>query len=394
MGRNDFAAAFLKGLYEGGVGNPEVNERRRANDLTQQYTQAALDQSAAEKGLVHDTSKDFSHPAHPIWDQIRSVMFPGSTGQTLQTAFKPDPNLPVPSIKPTGETTFNPPGSAIPEGQFKFPGTSKEALGMVKSQTSKTGMGNVTWDTSTDEQKRLAQGVYEGRINPAMLGFRERTVANTLANEYATRNGLTPYKSYLTQVKTKTAEAFTSGKFGQNINSLNTALGHVESVHKAYQYIANTDEKWLNVPINKLKEQTNDPHIVKLGIALNALHGELATTFKGSGGTDQEIGAWVKYLNENLTPEQAYGALTEVDDLLRSRQSALEYQRSTGMGDNPGGTSIISPKAAKTQKSLQSSPLNTDQPPVKEFNSLLEATAAKLPKGTRIKVGGRMATVQ
>lgn len=349
---------FLRGLYQSGVGNPEV---QHANEAGVQERNAAMTAKMAEQGMVPGAL-----PAdHPISQKVGSFissMFGGaSTQPLLASAFKQDPTTPVPTINSQGVGSLNPPGYTPKPGEYKRP--MKEVIPFVKQQANKSlgGAGNVTWENATPEQQRMAKAVYDGNVDVSKFGFRERTAMNFLANEYATNNGLDPYKSYLTGTHEKTANAFTSGKFGQNINSLNTAMGHVDSVHLAYQAIGNKDQRWLNVPINELKKQTNDPQVVKLGIALNALRGELATVFKGSAGTDQDAKAWMEYLNENLTPEQAYGAMTEVDDLLRSRQVALEYQRGSGMGQNPGTNPLISPKAEKTRKNLANSPLNPNK---------------------------------
>lgn len=252
---------------------------------------------------------------------------------------------------------------------------------------SSFGTGSINWDSATDEDKNIAKALYEGRVRPGDLGYRDRSVGVKLANEYALKSGFPPFKAYAGNVAGKTAEAFATGKFGQNVNSLNTALGHVDSAYKAYQDIGNTNQEWLNVPINKLKTSTNDPNVVRLGITLNALQGELATVFKGSAGTDQEISSWMKYLNENLTPEQVNGAIPQVDELLRSRLSALDYQRSSGMSGR-GESPLLSPHGASISKKFGSSGMG------KTFPSVQAAEAANLPKGTKVTINGRSATIQ
>lgn len=143
------------------------------------------------------------------------------------------------------------------------------------------------------------------------------------------------------------------GQLGKNQLSLNTALGHIQTASDAYDQVKNTNQAWLNVPINKLKTETNDPNIVRLGISLNALQGEMANVFKGSGATDQEIGQWSKYLNENLTPAQYKAAIPQLGDLLNSRLQALSYQQkfiAPGMVDS---SKTLSPHAKSVIEGLQ-----------------------------------------
>jgi hypothetical protein len=232
--------------------------------------------------------------------------------------------------------------------------------GLVKVGTKKKGdqvlggapgIGATTWADATDQEKAMAQGLYEGRIRPADVGFRERGKMVSLANEYASNNGLAPFKAYAGEVNANMNKYSTTGKMGQNALSLNTALGHAASAYDAYQHIQNTDQKWLNTPLNQLRQQTNDPEVVKLGITLTALQGELANVFKNSGATDQEIAEWRDYLNRDLTPTQAVSAIGKVDELLRSRMDALDYQRAQAGGGN--GQPLISPHAQEISNRLQ-----------------------------------------
>lgn len=213
-----------------------------------------------------------------------------------------------------------------------------------------TGTGQVTWETANPQQQSLARAMYEGRVRPSDIGFRERGAMTALANEYATANGLPPYKSFNAEVNATMAKYSTSGKLGQNALSLNTALGHASSAYDSYKALGNTNQEWLNVPINKLKQKTNDPNVVALGINLNALRGELSNVFKNTGGTDQEIASWKEYLNEDLTPSQTIAAMTKVDELLRSRLDAMEFQKSQAGG---GEAPLISPHAKKISQDLQ-----------------------------------------
>lgn len=259
------------------------------------------------------------------------------------------------------------------------------------SKNAGTDLSKVTWESASPDEQGLAKSVYDGNVLPKDIGFRERSRIIELANIYGSKDGRDPFQSFTGSVKEGSAKSFSTGKLGQNALALNTALGHVNSAYDSYKKIGNTDQKWLNVPLNKLKKQTGDGNVVKLGITLNALRGELATVFKGSSGTDQDAASWRDYLTDDLTPTQINAAIPQVDELLRSRLSALEYQRKSGMSGR-GKSPLLSPHAAEISKRLGSSNIKDSKP--KQFLSVEQAEAANLPPGTKVMIGGRSATIQ
>lgn len=248
-------------------------------------------------------------------------------------------------------------------GYVPFSTTRKEATRLLGASAGKPGkpgmvgmvgqnLGEVSWDKATPDEQAFAKGLYNGDIDASTMGYRERSKYMMLANQYATRNNLPPYQSFSGHVKGKTASAFTSGKPALNTLALNTALSHLDSAYEAYKNIENTNQAWLNQPMNKLKKATGDPNVTNLMATLNAVRGESANVFKGSGATDQEIASWRESINENMTPAQYLGIIGQMDELYRSRLDALKYMRSQGMGNRPGSGSLLSPHGSAISKKL------------------------------------------
>ena len=236
-------------------------------------------------------------------------------------------------------------------GFIEYKTTAGDALGKQLGSAEKKYEKNPTlptWENASPEDRRIAVGLYSGTLRPGSVGYREKTKYTGLAAEYGEMIGK-PYVDYTGEVRAGTEKSFAYGKFGQNALSLNTAIGHAKSALDAFGRVSNTNAAALNVPLNKIKGKMNDPNIIQTRASLNALRGELATTFKGSGGTDQEIASWMEVLNENLTPTQANGAIRQVNDLLNSRLSALQYQQSSVMGGNPQ-RQLLSPHAAELNR--------------------------------------------
>lgn len=318
-------------------------------------TNVPLSMSPKPEATLASVSSTIPMPAHT--EPAATMPFGGASTAPVQSP------VPVPiAAPPVMSRRMNPATIALGKSMGLFAPeekvmTTQQALDagsvqkgtVIKDLPRANSTDQVSWATATPQQQSLAQAMYEGRVRPSDIGFRDRGKVTLLANEYATQNGLPPFRSYNADVNATMAKYATSGKLGQNALSLNTALGHAASAYDSYESIGNTNQEWLNVPINKLKEKTNDPNVIALGINLNALQGELANVFKNSGATDQEISHWQKYLNENLTPSQFNGALAKIDDLLKSRLSAMDYQRSQAGG---GNGSLISPHAKEISNKL------------------------------------------
>lgn len=252
----------------------------------------------------------------------------------------------------TGETTDQPPSD--PTGWVEYKVKSGQALQTLTNKGFRDNIAGLTWDKFTPGEQSFAKNIYEGNIDLKNVGPREKTRYAYAANLYADATGNPPFQSFGAGTKAATAKAFTSGKQGANVNALNTALGHLDTLKNVYSTLGNTDAKLMNIPLNKLRQNTNDPQIMKAIAALNAVKGEAANVFKGSGATDQEIASWDKVFNENLTPSQMMGVIQTTGDLFNSRRDALQYQRDQGMGSRPGSGSLLSPHAADFNKGISS----------------------------------------
>ena len=128
---------------------------------------------------------------------------------------------------------------------------------------------------------------------------------------------------------------FTSGKSANNLRSLNTAIGHIQSLQKAGDALNNLGLQIWNKIANAGLSAVGDPRANNFLAAATAVQSELAAVFKGMGATDQEINAWRQNINSSKSPEQIKGFVKTAVDLLNSRLVALKRQYEAGM-DNPG----------------------------------------------------------
>jgi len=155
--------------------------------------------------------------------------------------------------------------------------------------------------------------------------------------QYALRNGI--------------RKSFTSGPDAKNITSLNTAVHHLDQLDKSFSDLGNRSMPMWNTIANKFEAATGDPKLIRVVDDLNAVKGELASTFKGTGATDQEIKAWETGFSSSSSPAQAKASIQEGVKLLQGRLDALIDKYQTGMGTTKD-LQILSPKSIHTLEKL------------------------------------------
>lgn len=84
MAKEDFAAGFLQGLYNAGVGNPDVMRQKQAQNQETDFRQAQLDASMAEQGMTRQQD-----PIHSSIGDFVKTVFGVNQPRTLQTAYQP-----------------------------------------------------------------------------------------------------------------------------------------------------------------------------------------------------------------------------------------------------------------------------------------------------------------
>jgi hypothetical protein len=173
---------------------------------------------------------------------------------------------------------------------------------------------------------------------------------------------------------------FTSGTSSKTALSLNTAIGHLESLAKAAEGLDNGSVQSWNTFRNALTNNlSDDPRVTKFNTTANAVAGELATVFKNTSGTDQEIKSWKDQLNTSMTPAQLkVGAVDQAIELIGSRLVALRNKYEQGLG-KPIDFQILSPKSRRILKGLGadvdaldpggtvSAPTSAGRPPLSSF---------------------------
>lgn len=152
-------------------------------------------------------------------------------------------------------------------------------------------------------------------------------------------------------VRQKLRMDFTSGKSAENIRSLNTAVGHLDTLNKAAAALKNSSFKPYNTVANAAANMTGDKRTTDFSLAANAVAGELTKVFRGTGGSEQDIKDWKKTLDAAGSPDQMKSAIDGAVELMGSRMDALNSQYEKGMG-KPKSFSFLDDRAKKILKGL------------------------------------------
>jgi hypothetical protein len=150
-----------------------------------------------------------------------------------------------------------------------------------------------------------------------------------------------------------------SGKPADNIRSLNTAIGHLASLRDKSVALQNAPITLWNRIKNYGLSQTGDKRVAEFNQAATAVADELATLFKGTAGTDEQIEAWRDTLDSSMSPEQLEGVIDTAIELTSSRLEALTEQYRVGMG-KPKDFRILYPKSREILRSMGANPDKLD----------------------------------
>lgn len=190
----------------------------------------------------------------------------------------------------------------------------------------------------------LVKGLADYTVNPSTFATRllkdspgmTRADAIALAQQYDPSYSEAQYSA-----RQALQTNFASGSYSQNINSLNTAVGHLADIPANFSKLGNAGFTPYNAVKNALGSTFGSDAITSAGTNINAAVGELASTFKGGGATDQEIKN-LGSIGTNSSPSQAKGFVQTSINLLASRLNALTDTYTSGMGKAPT-TAFLSP---------------------------------------------------
>ena len=213
----------------------------------------------------------------------------------------------------------------------------------------------------------LIKGIADYTINPSSVPTRNYKGVGGMTQSQVL-SMVSQYDPTFSQSQYASRQAlrtnFTSGKYSQNINSLNTAVGHISDILSNIKSVGNNNGILapLNAGKNAIASFFGSGAPGKASLNINAATSELATTFKGSGATDDEIKA-LGSIDANSSPDQVNNYIETATQLLASRLQALTDTYTAGMGKAPA-TPFLSPTSQAALQKLSATGLNIQVPGV------------------------------
>jgi len=164
----------------------------------------------------------------------------------------------------------------------------------------------------------------------------------------------------------------------------------MDTLGKAAEALGNTNLQDWNTLKNAASTRLGAEQVTQFNLTSTALENELATVFKQTGATDQEIAQWRQRLSSSQSPAQLQGMLAQAVELLGGRTSALEHRYQQGMG-KPADFSFLNPKSQGIVDRLAPGVMpgkSTGGGPAKprskaEFDALPSGTVFIAPDGSR-----------
>lgn len=157
-----------------------------------------------------------------------------------------------------------------------------------------------------------------------------------------------------------TLKDFSSGKSSQNITSFNTALQHLNYMNDLIPKLNNSPSEWFNKIAQPLESGTgigNNPNVAEFNNVKNGLSGELATVYKNSGATQEEINSIKDGINSASNPQNLQAAVKSSAILMYGKLQGLQAKWGNTYNTpndipGPGGKSIITPASQQIIQKL------------------------------------------
>lgn len=229
----------------------------------------------------------------------------------------------------------------------------RRALGLNDDGTAKTSIqsdlsGDEFLKTLTTQDARMAKGIAEGRIDiPKGRAATDPTWQRWLEQAMQYDPEVDQSNIY---TRRGTRKAFTSGPDAANVTSINTALGHLDSLAQAADSLNNFGALGpLNKVANRIRytylDESGDKRTVTFQQTRDAVANELMKVFRGTGGSMTEVEEWKKNIDAAQSPDQLHASIQTAADLLGSRLDALNSKYRQGMGSSSDVFELLTPHA-------------------------------------------------
>jgi hypothetical protein len=152
-------------------------------------------------------------------------------------------------------------------------------------------------------------------------------------------------------IRNPTRKAFTVGTQGQQINAINTALGHIHQLTTVSERLENGGFTPANEAWNSIRTVFGSDKVTNFDTLKDALSGEVASVLSKSGATVSGIAEAKEKIKAANSPTQLAGYVTTLIPVMGSKLAELNYQYHQAMGPNDP-FSALSPESRQILSGL------------------------------------------
>ena len=151
-----------------------------------------------------------------------------------------------------------------------------------------------------------------------------------------------------TQFKTKQGieTAFTSGRLGNTLRSLNVVQDHLDVFKDTAKNLGNDSIQFTNAMGNQIARWTGKPAPTDFGAVRNVVADELTKAILGTAGALGDRTEMRKEVGEANSPEQLAGVVNKWQKLIAGQVKGLQDQYKSGGGSNEAVNSLFTRAAA------------------------------------------------
>jgi hypothetical protein len=312
--------------------NIDNRKRMFINNLPKMEAQG-LEFAKDKDGNVHFDEKGFPKPVVMTKDEISKNPVQAAKQEQLQAVMEWQ--------KARAEATADP---NSPQNKARMM-NAEANMKRANTQAKLVSEGNLSGLAQMVANREMAPSQLPGKMKASVLSLAKqlnpKLDVEEADNSFATKKA--------------TERDFAVGKAATNIRSLNTGIGHLQQLSEAAEALNNGDLTVLNRIASNLKRQTGNDPITVFNTIEAAVVGEVASTYKGTGATDQEIETIKKSFSDAQSKGQTKTAVDTTIHLFGSRLNALDNQYKMGTGKetfdvlNPESKQILEQRGFKSE---------------------------------------------
>jgi uncharacterized protein YnzC (UPF0291/DUF896 family) len=328
-------------------------QRFRAGAMTEyQQQEIALERQKAAAAEEHDIQQE--QAANPF-----GALMPGAAPRRRFFSGAPRPAAPggpAPGAQAPGSQT---PGAPRP------PGTGPTASG-----TDATGPhGDAFLQQLPPQLAQQVKAMAEGRQPfPTGMSLARLQPLIQAVSQYDPSFDASNYAQ-----RAKTRQMFTTGNQGQQINALNTVIGHMKELSDAAEALHNSGFRPYNTMTNNLGSvfgtQTGE-NLRRYELLQKGVADEATRVWRGTGGTEADIQSKLASLGANDSRNIQHEAISTLSDMLESKLDALQAQFDQAMG-SASDIKMLTPQSQQNLRTMRQRAgkvdMRTQAPPAIRF---------------------------